>query len=184
MSSVALRHQAAVAGRIGGLESQHRDRRAVRQSRRAASPGSAAGSAAYRRRSPRCRRRPFRWRPWPPEPHARCRGVRVCTNTCASAKFARASAETSSCSGPTTTAIAVFSGRLQRAQHMTEQRTARHHMQHLRPRRAHPRAFAGREHDRQAGSPAHLDSLQVAAVIAGCTGRGTFETNLLTFSTR
>ena len=43
------------------------------------------------------------------------------------------------------------------AEHMRQQRLPRHRMQHLRHRGAHPRALAGREHDREAGSNSHLN---------------------------
>ena len=50
------------------------------------------------------------------------------------------------------------SGRLQRLPaHAPSSERPADLVQHLRPRRAHPRAFAGRQHDRQACSRAHFD---------------------------
>jgi hypothetical protein len=44
-------------------------------------------------------------------------------------------------------------------QHMRQQRLARHRMQHLWQRGAHPRPLTGREHHRQAGSSSHRSPL-------------------------
>ena len=41
------------------------------------------------------------------------------------------------------------------AEHMREQRAPGKRMQHLRPRRTHARALAGREHDGKTGSSRH-----------------------------
>ena len=117
-SSVALRHQPAVAGRIGGPEAEHRDRRAIGE--RGAQPLERLrrGSAACRRRSPGCRRRPrsiaalrrqHRMRGAAPlglhEAPARPAATRALRPT------------TSSCSGPTTTAIARRFGRARPSAH-------------------------------------------------------------------
>ena len=162
---IALRHQPAVTGRIGGPETRAPRRRRRPRSRRAASPASAAGSAACRRRSPEYRRRRARLRPGPPEPHARCRAVPPARRSRASASSARASAATAVVIGPDHDGGLRPAGRPQRRQHMPQQRPARHRVQHLRPRRQHARAFAGRQHDRQAGSRAHHSSARLAAVI-------------------
>ena len=183
---VALRHQPAVAGRVGGLEA-----RAPRPPRRRPAPRAAWPSVCGRISgvSPKITR----------TSSAPCSiAARAASTACAVPRrsrlhehlrprrdSSRLSGRTSSCSGPTTTAIAVLPAASHALQHMTEQRAARHRVQHLRPRRPHPRAFAGRQHDRQARSPAHSDSIaRRCAVIAGCAGRGTFGANLLMFSTR
>ena len=90
MSSVALRHQPAVAGRIGGPEAQHRDRRAVRPARREAFPASAAGSAACRRRSPGCRRRRCSIAALAASTACAVPRRSVCTNTSCAGEAARA----------------------------------------------------------------------------------------------
>ena len=87
---VALRHQPAVAGRVGGPKSEHRDGRAVGergaqlrqrlrpdQRRVAEDHQNVVGAALDRSLAP-------------PAPHARCRAARACTKICAPRQHARA----------------------------------------------------------------------------------------------
>ncbi len=57
--------------------------------------------------------------------------------------------------GPTTSAMSEDARLRRRSQHMLEQRAAADGVQRLRQARAHPGAFAGREHDRKACSMRH-----------------------------
>ncbi len=54
--------------------------------------------------------------------------------------------------GPTTTAVALPPASRHGVEHMRQQRSAGDRVQHLRPRRTHAGALAGREHDGKAGA--------------------------------
>ena len=66
-------------------------------------------------------------------------------------------------------------GAAHRRQHMREQRAPGDRVQHLRQRRAHARALAGGEHDREAGSFAHRHLGEVRAVILSRDSQGKVE---------
>ena len=95
--------QAAVAGRIGGLEAEHRDAGAVVEAAAAARRACSLAAAAYRRRArarrPRAARAPRARR----ARRRRCRAAAPARRPWQPAPCASASARTASMSGPTTT---------------------------------------------------------------------------------
>ena len=152
--AIAIHQQAAIAGRIGGAETEHRERRALgeglahprkrlrRNQRRIAEDHQQIVGAARNRLA----RRQHRMRR--AEPLALDKGLGVGADA---ADFVgdRLVVGADHHRKPRVPA------RRRGMQDMREQRLSGHGMQHLRQAGAHPRALAGREHDCQARSCGH-----------------------------
>ena len=151
------RRRASSAGRSrsdsAGRKPEHRDRRAARQRRAQFASASAARTSGVSPNITRISSAPARDAPCAPRaPHARCRAAPLLEDLRLGRKRARL-ARDRIVIGPDHHGDVAAAGLHRRAEHMREQRAAADRVQHLRPRRAHARALAGRQHDRQARSP-------------------------------
>ena len=150
---IALRHQPAIAGRVGRPESKHRDRCALRQRRaqRASVCGRTSGvSANITRISSAPRASALR------AASTACavpRRSRLLENLRLGRDAQRLLGDRRRAPGPTTTAMSRAAGLASpRPAHARAALRPPMRMQHFRQRRAHARAFAGRQHDREARS--------------------------------